>query len=128
VLHADAPNLFDGLTHRALPLVVVSAVAGVVSLLLLLRRRYLLVRITAALAVTAVLWGWALAQYPYLLPPPATANVTIEAAAATSDVLWATLIALAAGALLLIPSLLWLFLLFQRGQRSGEHQQLLIRS
>ncbi|MDQ3826630.1 MAG: cytochrome d ubiquinol oxidase subunit II, partial [Actinomycetota bacterium] len=123
VLHTDAPHLFDGLTHRALPLVIVSAVAGVVSLLLLLRRRYLLVRITAALAVTAVLWGWALAQYPYLLPPPATADATITASAATPEVLWATLIALAAGALLLIPSLLWLFLLFQRGQRSAEHQQ-----
>jgi cytochrome d ubiquinol oxidase subunit II len=67
------------------------------------------------------LWGWALAQYPYLLP--ATADATITANAATHAVLWATLIALAAGALLLIPSLLWLFLLFQRGQHSAEHQQ-----
>ena len=117
VLSADAPRLFDGLTHRALPLVIVSAIAGVASLLLVLRRRYLLVRITAALAVTTVLWGWALAQYPYLLPPPATANATITASAATPAVLSATLIALAIGAALLIPSLLWLFLLFQRGHR-----------
>jgi cytochrome d ubiquinol oxidase subunit II len=106
-----------------LPLVIVSAVAGVASLLLVLRRRYLLVRATAALAVTAVLWGWALAQYPYLLPPPATANVTITASAATPAVLSATLLVLAIGTALLIPSLLWLFLLFQRGQRSDEHQQ-----
>jgi cytochrome d ubiquinol oxidase subunit II len=116
VLHADAPQLFDGLTHRALPLVISSGIAGVASLLLVLRRRYLLVRITAALAVTSVVWGWALAQYPYLLPPPATANITIAAGAAHPDVLWATLIALAAGAALLIPSLLWLFVLFQRSQ------------
>ena len=122
VLHTDAPRLFDGLTHRALPLVIASAIAGIASLLLLLRRRYLLVRITAALAVTAVLWGWALAQYPYLLPPPAMPDATIIASAATPAVLSATLIALAVGAVLLIPSLLWLFLLFQRGQRSGEHQ------
>jgi len=91
-----------------------------------LRRRYVLVRVTAALAVTAVLWGWALAQYPYLLPPPATANVTItaSASAATPAVLLATLIALAVGAALLIPSLLWLFVLFQRGQRADEEKQL----
>ncbi len=120
VLHADAPRLFDGLRHRALPLVIVSAAAGVASLLLVLRRRYLLVRVTAALAVTAVLWGWALAQYPYLLPPPATADATITASAATPAVLSATLIALAVGAALFVPSLLWLFLLFQRGQRSDE--------
>lgn len=126
VLRADAPRLFDGLTHRALPLVIVSAVAGVASLLLL-RRRYLLVRVTAALAVTAVLWGWALAEYPYLLPPPATANVTITASAATPAVLLATLIALAVGAALLIPSLLWLFVLFQRGQRADEQKQLKVR-
>jgi cytochrome bd ubiquinol oxidase subunit II len=127
VLHADAPGLFDGLTHRALPLVIVSAIAGVASLLLVLRRRYVLVRVTAALAVTAVLWGWALAQYPYLLPPPATADVTITASAATPAVLLATLIALAVGAALLIPSLLWLFVLFQRGQRADEHQQLRVK-
>ncbi|MGA9309594.1 MAG: cytochrome d ubiquinol oxidase subunit II [Pseudonocardiaceae bacterium] len=127
VLHADAPRLFDGLTHRALPLVIVSAVAGVASLLLVLRRRYLLVRVTAAVAVTAVLWGWALAQYPYLLPPPATANVTITASAATPAVLLATLIALAVGAALLIPSLLWLFVLFQRGQRADEQKQPSVR-
>ncbi len=127
VLHADAPRLFDGLTHRALPLVIVSAVAGVASLLLVLRRRYLLVRVTAAVAVTAVLWGWALAQYPYLLPPPATADVTITASAATPAVLLATLIALAVGAALLIPSLLWLFVLFQRGQRADEQKQLSVR-
>lgn len=125
VLHADAPGLFDGLRHRALPLVIVSAVAGIASLLLVLRRRYLLVRVTAALAVTAVLWGWALAQYPYLLPPPATAAITITASAATPAVLLATLIALAVGAALLIPSLLWLFVLFQRGQRADEQTQLL---
>ncbi len=117
VLHTDAPRLFDGLTHRALPLVIASAVAGVASLLLVLRRRYLLVRVTSALAVTTVLWGWALAQYPYLLPPPATADVTIAAGAANPAVLSATLIALGVGAALLIPALLWLFLLFQRRDR-----------
>jgi cytochrome bd ubiquinol oxidase subunit II len=117
VLHTDAPRLFDGLTDRALPLVIASAVAGVASLLLVLRRRYLLVRVTSALAVTTVLWGWALAQYPYLLPPPATTDVTIAAGAANPAVLSATLIALGVGAALLLPALLWLFLLFQRRDR-----------
>ncbi|EFF88316.1 cytochrome D ubiquinol oxidase, subunit II [Streptomyces sp. e14] len=32
VLHADAPELFHGLTHRALPLVLLSAVSGVTGL------------------------------------------------------------------------------------------------
>lgn len=43
VLHADAPRLFHGLTHRTLALVISSAVAGATSLVLLLRRRYVMV-------------------------------------------------------------------------------------
>ncbi|GAB3900132.1 hypothetical protein GCM10029964_087050 [Kibdelosporangium lantanae] len=110
VLATDAPRLFDGLTHRGLPVVVLSAVSGAVSLVLLLRRRYLAVRITAALAVGTLLWGWAVGQYPYLLEP----DVTIAEGAATPAVLSATLTVLGIGALVLVPSLWWLFSLFQR--------------
>ena len=110
VLAIDAPRLFDGLTHRGLPVVVLSAVSGAVSLVLLLRRRYLAVRITAALAVGTLLWGWAVGQYPYLLEP----QVTIAEGAAAPSALSATLTVLGVGALVLAPSLWWLFSLFQR--------------
>jgi cytochrome d ubiquinol oxidase subunit II len=111
VLRTDAPDLFHGLSHRALPLVAGSALAGAVSLTLLARRRYVAVRVTAALAVAAVLWGWAVAQYPLMLPP-ATRYSDV---AATRPVLNATLIVTAIGAALLLPSLYWLLTLFQRG-------------
>jgi cytochrome d ubiquinol oxidase subunit II len=110
VLRQDAPELFDGLTGRALPLIVLSAAAGVASLVLLLRRRYHLVRVTAAIAVVAVVWGWAVGQYPQMLEP----DVTVAEAAASSAVLTATLAALGVGAVLLVPSMLWLFALTQR--------------
>jgi cytochrome d ubiquinol oxidase subunit II len=110
VVNSDAPLLSTGLTHRGLPLVIISVAAGVLSLALLAWRRYVLVRLTAALAVTAVLWGWAVAQYPTMLPP----STTYTLAAATPAVLTATLAVSGAGALLLLPSLAWLFLLFQR--------------
>jgi cytochrome d ubiquinol oxidase subunit II len=109
-LHADAAVLYHGLLHRALPLVIVSAAAGTASLGLLCRRCFLTARVTAAAAVTAVLWAWAVAQYPNLLTP----GLTIGGAAAERPVLTATLISLAAGAVLLVPSLAWLYLLFQR--------------
>jgi cytochrome d ubiquinol oxidase subunit II len=121
VLHSDAPRLYSGLTHRAFPLVVASAVAGLASLGLLALRRYLLVRFSAALAVTTILWGWAVAQYPQMLPP----HTSYTAAAATGPVLAATLVVSAIGALVLLPSLAWLLLLFQgsspasRGQASS---------
>jgi hypothetical protein len=51
-------RLFDGPTGRALPLVIASAVFGLVSLWLLLRRQFVAVRVTAALAVVAIIWGW----------------------------------------------------------------------
>jgi cytochrome d ubiquinol oxidase subunit II len=67
----------------------------------------LLVRAGAALAIIAVVWGWPLAQYPLMLPP----SVAYQQAAAGPAVLIATLASLGVGALLILPSLLWLFLL-----------------
>jgi cytochrome d ubiquinol oxidase subunit II len=110
VLRADAPALFHGLTHRALPLVIGSAVAGVASLVLLAVRRYQLVRIAAAAAVTAIVWGWAAAQYPHLLPPD-TDYASVQADGA---VLGATLLVTGIGSAILLPSLAWLLVLFQR--------------
>ncbi|WP_067141190.1 cytochrome d ubiquinol oxidase subunit II [Microtetraspora malaysiensis] len=110
VLRLDAPRLFTGLTHRALPVVVAGAVMGLASLGLLLARRYLLVRLTAVLAVTAVMWGWPLAQYPVMLPP----SLTYQQAAAGPGVLLFLLIALGVGALLILPSIGWLLLIQRR--------------
>jgi cytochrome d ubiquinol oxidase subunit II len=88
-----------------------SVVAGLAALVLLARRRYIPARGTSALAVTAILVGWAVAQYPYLLLP----ELTIEEAAAGRATLVAVLVALIGGAVVLIPSLLYLYVLFQRG-------------
>ena len=68
VLRADAPQLADGLFGRALPVVALSVLAGLASIVLLVIRRYALARVTAAIAVAAILLGWAAAQYPYVLP------------------------------------------------------------
>ena len=111
-LHGDAPALAHGLLHRGLPLVIVSAVAGVAALALLYQRHFVLARVAGGLAVTAVIWGWAAAQYPYLLQ----GRLTIAGAAAAHSVLLATLISLLVGAVLLIPSLTWLYVIFQRDQ------------
>ncbi|GAA4223320.1 cytochrome d ubiquinol oxidase subunit II [Streptosporangium album] len=118
VIRWDAPRLFDGLTHRALALVVAGAVLGLLSLVLLWRRHYLSVRVTAALAVAAVVWGWPLAQYPVMLHP----SLTVDEAAAVPAVLHATLLVLAVGALLVLPSMAWLFVLQRRSLHDpGAH-------
>jgi cytochrome d ubiquinol oxidase subunit II len=110
VLRLDARRLYEGLTHDGLPLVVASAIFGFLSLELLRRRRYGMVRVTAALAVLAVVWGWGVGQYPYVLEP----SLTVAAAAAPRATLEALVVSLAIGAALLVPSLAWLFILFQR--------------
>jgi cytochrome d ubiquinol oxidase subunit II len=93
-------------------LIVASVVAGIGSIVLLVRRRPGLARVAAALAVITVIWGWAVAQYPYLLQP----GLTVQAAAAPDTTLRAMLISLLVGAALLVPSLFFLFALFRRSQ------------
>ncbi|POX37164.1 cytochrome D ubiquinol oxidase subunit II [Streptomyces sp. Ru73] len=110
VLRADAPELFHGLTHRALPLVVLSPCAGLAGLAVL-HRHPAVARVLAALAVALILWAWGAAQYPAMLVP----DVTVADAAAQPSVLTACLVSLAVGALLLVPSLWWLYAVFQRG-------------
>ncbi|MCT2277303.1 MULTISPECIES: cytochrome d ubiquinol oxidase subunit II [Micromonospora] len=109
VVAADAPDLFADLRGRALALVLLSFAAGLGSLVLIATGRYRAVRVTAALAVAAVLWAWGAAQYPDLLPP----DLTVTEAAGDPTVLATVLAVLAVGALLLAPSLLWLFGIFQ---------------
>ncbi len=121
VLRIDAAALFAGLTSRGLPLILASAAAGIGAIVLLVRERLGLARVAAALAVTAVIWGWAAAQYPYLLQ----AQLSIDAAAAPQATLRAMLISLVVGAVLLVPSLAFLFALFQRSNappnKSARH-------
>ena len=109
VLHQDAPRLFGRLTGVALPVIFASAALGLASLVLLAVRRYVAVRVTAALAVTAVLWGWAVGQYPMLLGT----HLDIGEAAAPEAVLRPLIAVLAGGTALLVPSLLLLYGMFQ---------------
>jgi cytochrome bd ubiquinol oxidase subunit II len=118
-LHNDAPDLAHGLAHRALALVIISGVAGLASLVLLYVGRFAIARVTAALAVAAILWAWAVAQYPHLLDP----GLTISRAAANHAVVGAVLISLGAGAVVLVPSLTWLYLLFQQNDPASAGER-----
>jgi cytochrome bd ubiquinol oxidase subunit II len=105
----DAPTLSDGLTGQAAPLVVVSALAGAATLWLLLRRRYDLARYTAVAAVAAVVSGWGVGQYPWLLVD----EVTIADAAGATATLKGLLVAVALAVVVVLPALVYLFRLTQ---------------
>jgi cytochrome d ubiquinol oxidase subunit II len=112
VVRDDAPAIWDGLTHGAgLAMVCISAVAGVATLALEVLRRFGLARASAALAVAAIVAGWGFAQHPRFLP-----GLTVEQAAAGRSTLVAVVISVAAGAALLVPSLVLLFTLLLRGR------------
>src|SRR5258708_11524557 len=77
----DAHRIYTGLTTGwGLTAVVISGVAGITSLGLTWMRRYGAARASAALAVAAILSGWAAAQRPYVLP-----GLTLSAAAAADS-------------------------------------------
>ena len=65
--------------------------------------------------VTFVPLGWGLAQFPHLVTP----DVTIQNAAAPESTLKLLLIALGAGAVVLLPSLFYLFQIL-RGRNSVD--------
>ena len=115
VIETDAPTLADGLTGRALPLVVASGLGGLGTIGLLARRRYGLARVTAASSVAAVVLGWGVAQYPWLLVD----ELTIADAAGAPATMTALLVAFGFAAVLAVPSLIALFVLVERGVVSG---------
>jgi cytochrome d ubiquinol oxidase subunit II len=115
VIRADSRELYDGLTSGAgLAMVLVSAAVGLVTLWLLWSSRFELARLTSAVAVGAILAGWALAQRPYFLP----GELTLQDAAAGEATLLATLIALVVALLIIVPSIAVLFRLALRGRLS----------
>ena len=108
----SAPLVARGLTASvwALPLHIVTGLAALGAIGALWVRRYRFARVAAAAQVSLILWGWALGQYPYLVP----ATLTIAEAAAPPLTLTLVLWALAGGALVLFPSLAYLFRIFKR--------------
>jgi cytochrome d ubiquinol oxidase subunit II len=85
-----------------------TASAAVAAIVGLWRRQYAIARVAAAAQVTLILWGWALSEYPYLLPD----TLTIRDAAAPPITLRLLLVGLAAGAVVLVPSLRYMLRIF----------------
>jgi cytochrome bd ubiquinol oxidase subunit II len=111
VLHADAHHLFERLLGPGLPLVITSAVAGAAALFLLDRVPPRPLRVLAVVAVAAVVAGWGVAQYPYLLGT----HLRIAAGAAPDATLWSVVVIFGAAVVLVVPSLVLLYRLQQRG-------------
>jgi cytochrome d ubiquinol oxidase subunit II len=112
VLHSDAHPLYHSLVEgKGLIGLLASIVAGSATLALVWQKRYEVSRYTAALAVAAIIAGWALAQSPVFLE-----GLTVREAAAGRNTLVAVTVAVLAGAAILFPSLALLFRLVLGGE------------
>jgi cytochrome d ubiquinol oxidase subunit II len=110
VLH-DAPTLSNGLLGRGLPVLIIAAVAGSATIVLVYLHRYQVARVTAAAAVGTVVLGWAFGQYPWLL----VNESTIDAAAGAHATLQALLVVVGIAVVVVLPSLGYLLWFTQRG-------------
>jgi cytochrome bd ubiquinol oxidase subunit II len=121
VLRSDARPLFDGLTSGGgLAAVIASGIAGAVTLWLIAGERYGAARWSSAVAVAAITVGWVLAQDPYVLPP----ELTLDEAAASNATLATLLIGMGLGALVLVPSLWYLYRLVLQGRLDQDYEPL----
>jgi len=109
-LHAEARYTYERLVVEGLPLVIVSVLCGFGVLVLLLQRGRRGLRPLAVGAVVAVIWGWGVAQFPYLLP----SSLTIGESAAPDPTLDSVLIVFGVAAIVVLPSLGLLYWLTQR--------------
>jgi len=110
-----APLIRSGLSKEwwSIPFQVITGLASVSALAAVWKRRYRLARVLAMTQIALIIAGWGLAQFPFLIGP----DLTFANAVAPDSVLRVLVVALAAGALLLFPSLWYLFRVFKTPAR-----------
>jgi cytochrome bd ubiquinol oxidase subunit II len=116
-LHSEARYVFDRLTAEGLPLVILSLLCGAALLVVLRRGGRRPLRPLAAGAVVAVIWGWGVAQFPYLLPT----SLRIDQAAAPDPTMTIIFVVFAVAAVFVLPSLALLYALTQKDLLEAEH-------
>jgi cytochrome d ubiquinol oxidase subunit II len=112
----SAQGILDGLSRSPYAWLIEggAAIAAVVAFQALWSRSYLRARIAAAAQVALIVIGWGIAQYPYLVRP----ELTIFTSASPTNILVDLEIAVAVGAVILIPSLALLLLIFKTDRKS----------
>lgn len=114
VLETDAVTLADGLERWGAPLVILSAAGGLGAMWLLRKGRTEAARIPATVAVVAIVLGWGVGQYPWLLVD----EIEIAEAAGADSALWALIVAFVLAGVTAVPALIWMLRLTQQGDLS----------
>jgi len=105
----QAPLLWADLTGRGLWLLIIALANGPIAAFAVWRGSPRIARVAVAAQMVFVLWAWAVGQWPALVPP----DFTIHGSAAPETTLRALTIIIAAGMVVLAPSLWLLFHVFK---------------
>jgi cytochrome d ubiquinol oxidase subunit II len=111
----EAPVIFERLLNGsgAWPLHLATATAAITTTLCILKRRYAMARLSAALQVGLVVFGWGLAMDQMLIVP----DLSIQNAGGRPELIAQILPWIGAGLCLLIPALIYLFVVFKARHR-----------
>ena len=105
----QAPLLWSELTGRGIWLLLIALINGPIAAFAVWRRSPRVARVAVAAQIVFVLWAWAVGQWPALVPP----DFTIHGSAAPESSLRALMVTIAAGMVVLAPSLWLLFRVFK---------------
>lgn len=106
-LEIDAEHLASGLHGRGLPLIILSAGAGALSLWRLVQQRWARARVGAVIAVAAIVIGWGVGQYPDILVDQAEIADVIGARSTQVGLI----VVFGLAAVTVVPALAWLYVL-----------------
>ena len=120
ILSAEgAPTVRRGLASAAwsIPFQILTGAVALWGIWTIWNRQFRLARILVPIQVTLIVFGWGLAQYPYLVTP----DLTFPNTAAPDTVLRPVLIVLGVGGVLLVPAFWYLYAVFKGA--SGKTEQ-----
>ena len=111
-----APEIRRGLGNSiwSVPFHLLMSAVSITAIWAIWKRHYPLARVLVPIQVTLIIFGWGLAQYPYLVTP----NLTFSNTAASNSVLRPVLVVIAVGVIMLVPAFWYLYAVFKG--RPGE--------
>ena len=118
ILSAEgAPAIRRGLGSASwsIPFHILTGAMALWAIWTIWKRQFRLARILVPIQVTLIIFGWGLAQYPYLVTP----DLTFSNTAAPDTVLRPLLIVLIAGGMLLVPAFWYLYAVFKGAARQA---------
>ncbi|MDE0084479.1 MAG: cytochrome d ubiquinol oxidase subunit II [Candidatus Poribacteria bacterium] len=112
-----APSIRQGLGNSvwSIPFHILTAAVAVCAIWAIWRRYFQLARVLVPIQVVLIIFGWGLAQFPYIVAP----NLTFSNTAAPDSVLRPVLIVVIIGGVMLVPAFWYLYAVFKGTSRTS---------